>query len=67
MARIKITDLPGEQKITKDEMKRIMGGLDYMTLDDQPDASYSNTMVTIISNILKNKHDTEKTAINNIR
>ena len=32
MARIKIKDLPKDMKISKEEMKRIMGGLDAISI-----------------------------------
>ncbi|MBN1292859.1 MAG: hypothetical protein JXB48_13545 [Candidatus Latescibacteria bacterium] len=34
MARIKINDLPKDQKVSRDEMKKIRGGLMYLTYND---------------------------------
>jgi len=36
MARIKIQDLPGDVKISQDEMKKVLGGIDTVPLPDMP-------------------------------
>ncbi len=41
MARIKIKDLPKDQKITKEELKRIYGGL----ADPRPTPIFSNPLL----------------------
>ncbi len=82
MAKIKIEDLSMEKKISDKDLKRIIGGfttdalnhmqemqmsfnLQYLILQNK--ISHENRRFTMISNIMKNKHDTAKNSINNIR
>lgn len=36
MARIKIQDLPRDMKISQDEMRKVLGGIDTVPLPDMP-------------------------------
>ena len=77
MARIKIEDLPKDQKVSSQEMRNVFGGgiiltdmqmsgdLQYLQL--QQDMQHENRQFTMVSNIMKVKHDTAKSSINNIR
>jgi len=82
MARIKIKDLPADQTISKQDMRNVFGGdlfsatqemqemqqsfnLQYLQL--QQDMQAQNRQFTMVSNIMKVKHDTAKSSINNIR
>ena len=77
MARIKIEDLPEDKNISSQEMRNVFGGgiiltdmqmdgdLQYLQL--QQDMQHENRQFTMVSNIMKVKHDTAKSSINNIR
>ena len=99
MARIKINDIPKDMKISRNDLKQIVGGtvvqtpiivdtpvsssigdaastsdmqemnmsfnLQYLQL--QQDMQAQNRQYTLVSNIMKVKHDTAKAAINNVR
>lgn len=90
MTRIKINDLPKDMKISRDDMRKVIGGgvtaapisidtggysvstemdasfnLEYLQL--QQDMQAQNRQFTLVSNIMKVKHDTAKAAINNVR
>ncbi len=77
MARIKIEDLPKDQKVSSQEMRNVFGGeiiltdmqmggdLQYLQL--QQAMQHENRQFTMVSNIMKVKHDTAKSSINNIR
>ena len=96
MARIKIKDLPKDMKISRDDMRKVIGGGVYaapismdtggdsaateMDATQQMDPSFNlqylqlqqkmqadNRQFTLMSNIMKTKHDTAKNAINNVR
>jgi hypothetical protein len=77
MARIKIEDLPGDKSISSQEMRNVFGGgiiltdmqmgsdLQYLQL--QQDLQTELSQYTMLSNIMKTRHDTAKNSINNIR
>jgi len=76
MARIKIEDLPEDQKVSSQEMRNVFGGViladmqmsgDLQYLQLQQDMQHENRQFTMVSNIMKVKHDTAKSSINNIR
>ena len=81
MARIEIKDLPKDMKISRDNMRKVIGGgVTLTSISDEMDMSYNlqylqlqqdmqaeNRQFTMMSNIMKTKHDTAKAAINNIR
>ena len=75
-------DLSEDQTIGKEEMRKVPGGnlfsatqemqemqmpfnMDYLVLRNK--ISHENRQFTLVSNIMKVKHDTVKAAINNIR
>jgi len=62
MARIKIEDLPGDKSISSQEMRNVFGGGIILT-DMQTELS----QYTMLSNIMKTRHDTAKNSINNIQ
>ena len=70
MARIKIYDLPKDMKISKDDLRKIVGGQmelisQYMEL---PLLTQTETReFNLLSNIIKTKDDTAKSTINNVR
>lgn len=74
MARIKIENLREDMVISAEELKRVRGGtgdmqfgvnLSYLNL--QQDMQAENRQFILLSNIMKIKHDTAKSAIQNIR
>jgi hypothetical protein len=65
MAKIKILDLQKDQKISKEEMKRITGGGDYLNL--QSSMNMTNQQTQLLSNISKEQHDTLLAIIQNLR
>ena len=77
MARIKIEDLPKDQKVSSQEMRNVFGGgiiltdmqmgsdLQYLQL--QQDLQTELSKYTMLSNIMKTRHDIAKNSINNIR
>ena len=76
MARIKIEDLPEDKSISSHEMRNVFGGViladmqmsgDLQYLQLQQDMQHENRQFTMVSNIMKVKHDTAKNSINNIR
>jgi hypothetical protein len=76
MARIKIEDLPEDKNISSQEMRNVFGGViladmqmsgDLQYLQLQQDMQHENRQFTMVSNIMKVKHDTAKSSINNIR
>ena len=61
-------------ELSLDELEAVAGGVDGIQqvmdsnlLDLEQDMQLQNRQFTMISNIMKVKHDTEKAAINNIR
>jgi hypothetical protein len=76
MARIKIEDLPGDKSISSQEMRNVFGGVILADMQMSGDLQYlqlqqytqqQNRQFTMMSNIMKVKHDTVKNVINNIR
>ena len=70
MARIKIKDLPRDRKISKEEMKKVMGGAEMTEMQQlllQTNMSKQQQALQLMSNISKMLHDTSKTIINNLR
>jgi hypothetical protein len=55
MARIKIVDLPKDQKITKEEMKRVKGGV---LLSTSTSLSLNALKIDGTTNLLKETSDT---------
>ena len=49
------------------DMQEMMNSFNPAYLELQQKISHENRQFTMVSNIMKNKHDTAKTAINNIR
>ena len=79
MSRINIEDLPKIKKISKEEMKKAMGGIGTGSFHEM-NQSYSLQYLAIqqkiqsetreynlLSNIMKTRHEAAKNAINNIR
>ena len=70
MARIKIKDLPKDQKISRKEMKKVMGGAEMTEMQQlllQINMSKQQQALQLMSNISKMFHDTSKVIINNLR
>ncbi len=66
MARIKIEDLPKDQKVSSQEMRNVFGG---GFLVDMPkggilaDIQTENSEFNLVSNIMKTKHEAAKNSI----
>lgn len=76
MGRIKIEDLPEDQEISKEEMRKVLGGnirnevdpdLQIMDLDLQDKQNQYSQAFQMISNLMKSYHDTAKSIIQNMR
>lgn len=70
LSTLNITRLPNESMELKILLAHIQEmsmsfNLQYLMLPNK--ISYENQQFTLLSNIMKNKHDTAKNAINNIR
>ena len=78
MARIKIKDLPGDQKISQAEMKNVFGGLDGLlsTLDSMSEMEFLRLQMTMdrrsgyistLSQIMKKISTTQDIIVQNIK
>jgi hypothetical protein len=78
MARIKIKDLPGDQKISQAEMKNVFGGLDGLlsTLDSMSEMDSLRLQMTMdrrsgyistLSQIMKKISTTQDILVQNIK
>ena len=78
MARIKIKDLPGDQKISQAEMKNVFGGLDglLLTMDSMSEMDSLRLQMTMdrrsgyistLSQIMKKISTTQDTIVQNIK
>ena len=78
MARIKIKDLPGDQKISQAEMKNVFGGLDglLLTMDSMSEMDSLRLQMTMdrrsgyistLSQIMKKISTTQDMLVQNIK
>ncbi len=63
MARIKIEDLPKDQKVSRAEMRNVFGGGILADIQLQQEMQTENSQFNLISNIMKTKHEAAKNSI----
>ena len=65
MARIKIQDLPENQKLTRDELQEVMGGTTFSTSFENFDQK-TNQLFSILSTVLKSQKEMESAVTRNL-
>ena len=62
MARIKIKDLPEDQKISEQEMRQILGGISMFENFDQK----TNQLISMLSTVLKSMKEMNSAVTRNL-